>query len=468
MLFNSYPFVLVFLPAVLLGFALLTRVTVAPRVVCTYLTIVSLIFYAWWDWRYLALLGFSVAFNFGWGRLLQARLLAGGAAPRWRLALGIAVNLALLGYFKYANFFVDTANTLFGSGWALERVALPLAISFFTFEQVIYLVDTAAGRTPPHGFLAYAAFMTFFPRLISGPIVRPAEIVPQLTRPATFRFDPANVSQGLFIFAIGLAKKVLLADTFGAWVPAIFDQVSVVSFNDAWGAIVAFALQVYFDFSGYSDMAVGLALLFGIHLPENFDSPYQARSLIDFWRRWHMTLTRFLRDYLYIPLGGNRRGAWRHHANVMVTMMLGGLWHGANWTFVAWGAWHGFFLTVNHLWRAYARPLPGPLAWALTLLVFLSSLVLFRCHSFERIEVMFAGMAGLNGLWSEGAAHTIGGNRWRWLALGSGIVLFLPNRQAIVAWPWRSDLAYAATFAVLAGLSLLALGNPTPFFYFQF
>ena len=361
MLFNSYPFVFVFLPLVLAGFAVLTRWR-SRTATLAFLIVASLAFYAWWNWRFLGLLLFSILFNFALGRRLQRRASERGApvAPARRLlALGIAVNVGLLGYFKYRNFLVDTVGMAVGTDWALPPIVLPLAISFFTFEQITYLVDAYHGDTGEYDFLGYALFISFFPHLIAGPIVRFKELVPQFSSRSTFVFSHENVARGLFIFAIGLFKKVMIADTFSPWVAPIFDRAPVVVFSDAWGATLAFALQLYFDFSGYTDMAIGLALMLNVVLPENFDSPYQARSIIDFWRRWHMTLSNFLRDYLYIPLGGGRRGEARRYANLFITMLLGGLWHGASWTFVLWGGLHGAYLAINHLWRRRRPPSAG-------------------------------------------------------------------------------------------------------------
>jgi D-alanyl-lipoteichoic acid acyltransferase DltB (MBOAT superfamily) len=466
-LFNSYPFVFVFLPLVLAGFAALTRWG-TPRTVRAFLVAASLAFYAWWDWRYVALIVFSILFNFSLGTRLQRRAGELGASAGRLLALGIGVNLGLLAYFKYRNFLVDTVSAAVGAEWAMAPLVLPLAISFYTFEQITYLVDAYQGDTGEYDFLSYALFISFFPHLIAGPIVRFKELVPQFVSRDAFVFAPDNVARGLFIFAIGLFKKVMLADTMSPWVAPIFDGASTVGFADAWGGTLAFALQLYFDFSGYSDMAVGLALMLNVALPENFDSPYQARSIIDFWRRWHMTLSNFLRDYLYIPLGGGRRGVARRYVNLFVTMLLGGHWHGASWTFVLWGGLHGGYLAVNHVWRGTGRRLPAPVAWILTFGAVMVGWVLFRAASLPRAGTILAGMAGLNGLlWSAGPS-AIGGNRWRLLLPALALVLWCPNRQAIMGWRWTSDYRYAVAFALLAGVSILRFGNPSPFFYFLF
>jgi D-alanyl-lipoteichoic acid acyltransferase DltB (MBOAT superfamily) len=417
----------------------------------------------------------SMAFNFAWAKILRpAPERAGGGErvpriDRRRLALGvgIAVNLGLLAYFKYADFLIGTLNAATASSWPLAHIALPLAISFFTFEQITYLVAAQRGEMPPHGVLHYGAFITFFPRLIAGPIVRPHQMLPQLTA-LRARGDADDVATGLFIFAIGLFKKVVIADTFAPWVAPVFEQAPSVSFVDAWGAALAFGLQIYFDFSGYSDMAIGLARMFGIALPENFESPYQAHSIIDFWRRWHMTLSNFLRDYLYIPLGGNRRTHSRTAVNVFVTMLLGGLWHGAGWTFVVWGALHGALLSINQAWRRTGLRLPAALAWALTFTAVTASWVFFRAPSFERASVLLAGLCGQTGFAPSELDAGFGLHEWKRILPALALVLLCPNRRTIMAWRWNSELAYAGAFAVVASVAILRLGDPLPFFYFRF
>ena len=468
MLFNSYTFVLGFLPLVWLGFALVVARR-ARALAMVFVAVASLVFYAWSDWRYALLILSSILFNYACGAVLGSSIVR--RHPRLsRVALGaaVAMNLGLLGYFKYTNFLLDTLDRVLGSHWQVEHITLPLALSFFTFEQITYLVDAYRGTASEHEFLGYAFFITFFPRLIAGPIVRPGQLLPQLRRPSTFEFSAANVGTGLVTFAVGLFKKVIIADTFAPWVEPIFDRAPTVSFSDAWGASLAFALQLYFDFSAYSDMAIGLALLFNIRLPENFDSPYQARSIIDFWRRWHMTLSSFLRDYLYIPLGGNRTGPVRRYLNLFVTMLLGGLWHGANWTFVMWGGLHGVYVAINHLWRRTGIELPGRISWVLTFLAVLVGWVFFRATSFERAGVVLAGMAGLNGFASDGAEYSIGAHQVKRLVAGLALVLWCPNRRSVLEWQWGSDSLYAVVFALLMGLSILQLGDPSPFLYFRF
>jgi len=464
LLFNSYQFVFFFLPLLLVGYELLAQSCVRLAVPA-FLVFGSLFFYGWWDWRYLLLFGFSIAFNYSWAQALRPRKPDAERRARAMLAAGVAVNLAVLGYFKYRNFFVSSAAVLAGRH-PTPPLVLPLAISFFTFEQLTYLTSAWRGELETRDFLSYALFITFFPHLIAGPIVRYGEIFPQLNRASRYRLDAGNLSAGFMIFAIGLFKKVLIADTFKGWLDPVFDTAVHPGFVDAWAATLAFAFEIYFDFSGYSDMAIGLARMLNVSFPENFDSPYKAQSPIEFWRRWHITLSFFLRDYLYIPLGGNRRGRLRQHLNLFVTMLLGGLWHGADWTFVMWGAFHGVALSANHLWRDRRSSMPPALAWMLTFLFVTLAWVLFRAHSIDRVAAIFAGMAGLNGFgWAGGS---VGPPELRECAAGLLLVLCCPNRQMIMSWQWRSDYLYAAAFAVLAGISLLQMSNPPPFIYFQF
>jgi alginate O-acetyltransferase complex protein AlgI len=470
-LFNSYQFIVVFLPLLLLAFALLAQWQ-RRRAIVGFLVVASLVFYGWWNWRYLGLIAFSILFNFGWARFVHR---AGPVHPsshcgraRALLAVGIAVNVGLLGYFKYAGFFVNSLNAGLGLGWRVPAIVLPLGISFFTFEQITYLVDAYRGESPKHDFLSYCLFVTFFPHLIAGPIVRPRDLIPQFTDARSLVPSQEHLTTGLFVFAIGLFKKVFLADMFGGWVGPIFDRAAPVSFGDAWGATLAFGLQVYFDFSGYSDMAIGLAGMLGIRLPENFDSPYKATSIIDFWRRWHMTLSGFLRDYVFFPLAGIRGGQVRRYAALVFTMLLCGLWHGASWTFVVFGGLHGVYLAANHLWRHLEIRLPKPLCWFLTFVAVLISFVFFRAQSFARAGAILRGMTGLNGLAWGLRSDSLSRRAFRRLLVGVVLVTCCPNRQAIMQWRWTSDLVYATAFALLAGLSILQLGNPAPFVYFQF
>jgi D-alanyl-lipoteichoic acid acyltransferase DltB (MBOAT superfamily) len=350
MLFNSHGFLFIFLPLTLLAFHLLCKAG-RPSLAISALIGASLVFYGWWEPRYLLLIITSVLVNYALSLAIAGR--PQGSRRLWLLWLGVVINLGALAWFKYANFLVDSGNALLGTQIHVDRIILPLAISFFTFQQIAYLVDTYRGSTAERSFQRYALFVTFFPQLIAGPIVHHKEMLPQFaTQLGGLRLH--NLIVGGSLFFIGLFKKVIIADGVSPYSDTVFTMAAngeVLTFLEAWTGALAYSLQLYFDFSGYSDMAMGLAILFGIRLPMNFNSPYKASSIIDFWRRWHMTLSRFLRDYLYFVLGGNRHGLYRTVRNLMIVMLLGGLWHGAGWTFVLWGGLHGLYLLINHVWR---------------------------------------------------------------------------------------------------------------------
>jgi alginate O-acetyltransferase complex protein AlgI len=407
-LFNSFAFLFGFLPVVFAVFFLVARRSHA--LASAWLALASLGFYGWWDSRYLLLLLGSIVFNHLAGQTIARALQrADRRSARTTLTMAVVANLSLLGYYKYASFFVDNLNAL--TGWQLQfaTVVLPLGISFFTFTQIAFLVDTWQGKVKAYGLVHYTLFVTYFPHLIAGPILHHAEMMPQFARRAAFRINRHNIAAGVAIFAIGLAKKVLLADTLAAYATPVFSAAAGLGepkLVEAWVGAIAYTLQLYFDFSGYCDMAIGISLMFNVRLPINFNSPYRSTSIIEFWRRWHMTLSRFLRDYLYIPLGGNRGGAYRRYLNLFVTMLLGGLWHGAAWNFVVWGALHGSYLMVNHGWRHLCERLDVRSggraaafgAGALTFLAVVVGWVFFRADSVEAALRMLRGMAGLNGI----------------------------------------------------------------------
>jgi alginate O-acetyltransferase complex protein AlgI len=349
MLFNSYPFIFLFLPIALIGYFALGRWGQLAPVI--WLALASLAFYAVSGWPFVALLLASIAFNYFIGWLLIARRLS----SRLRLIVltaGVSGDLVVLGYFKYAGFLAANINALFSTGLGVN-VLLPVGISFYTFTQIAFLVDAYRGNVARYALPHYALFVTYFPHLIAGPILHHRDMIPQFEAAESKSPKPHLILCGLMIFAIGLFKKTGLADGIQPLVTLAFGPVTP-SFDQAWIGALAYTFQLYFDFSGYSDMAIGISLMFGIFLPLNFNSPYKATSIVDFWRRWHMTLSQFLRDYLYIPLGGNRHGRVLRYVNLMITMGLGGLWHGAAWTFVIWGALHGVYLCINHAWTHFS------------------------------------------------------------------------------------------------------------------
>jgi D-alanyl-lipoteichoic acid acyltransferase DltB (MBOAT superfamily) len=350
MLFSSWNFLVYFFPATLLGFYLIPTTWEVMRK--SWLIAASLIFYGYWKLEYVPLLIASVVVNFSIAQGIVRCPTPRGAKKL--LVGGVTLNLLLLGYFKYTNFAVHFLSHLLRHDLGSLGIILPLAISFFTFTQISYLVDVCRDRRVHYNFLNYALFVVFFPHLIAGPIVRHWEIIPQFAT-TQFRVNRDNLGVGLTLFLFGLCKKYI-ADTVAVYADAVYAGAAggaSLTHRDAWIGTVAFAFQIYFDFSSYSDMAIGLARMFGIKFPHNFDSPYKASSVIAFWERWHRTLTRFLREYVYFTLGGNRRGYARQNVNIMATMLLSGLWHGAGWTFVLWGGVHGALILVNHAWRLW-------------------------------------------------------------------------------------------------------------------
>jgi len=321
-----------------------------------------------------------------------------GFSKKTILTFGIVINLSLLGYFKYTDFLIENFNLAFDTNAELLQLTLPIAISFFTFQQIAYLVDSYRHETKEYDFLNYALFVTFFPQLIAGPIVNHKEMMPQFANTRSKVKNYRNIAMGLFIFSIGLFKKVVIADTFAVWATRGFDVVTTLNLFEAWATSLSYTFQLYFDFSGYTDMAIGLALLFNIRLPINFNSPYKATNIQDFWRRWHMTLSRFLRNYVYIPLGGNKKGEFRTYNNLMATFVIGGLWHGAGWTFIFWGFLHGLALMVQRFWSKLGFKLWTWLAWLITFNFVNIAWVFFRAKEWEDAVKVLRSMFSLDNL----------------------------------------------------------------------
>jgi alginate O-acetyltransferase complex protein AlgI len=514
LLFNSYPFLLVFLPLTLLGFFAFARI--GTPFAAGLLAFASLVFYGWWSPPYVLLLLASVAFNYSMGvRISKAHARADLRAAKRHLISAVAINLAVLGYFKYANFFLGNIALVTGVHADFARIVLPLGISFYTFTQIAFLVDGYRNKAIEFNPVHYALFVTYFPHLIAGPILHHAEMMPQFRNPLIYRVRAENFAVGLSIFAIGLFKKVVLADGIAPFVGPVFSTTSASppDLFHAWGGALAYTCQLYFDFSGYSDMAIGLSRLFGIQLPLNFDSPYKALDIVEFWRRWHMTLSRFLRDYVYFALGGNRRGIARRYMNLFVTMLLGGLWHGAGWTFVAWGGLHGVYLIVNHGWRAItisesrvSTNFGRFTARLLTFLAVVAGWVLFRAPDFSTATSVLAGMAGLHGvslpsavavhypsaasfLARAGVQFTLGGGAefirmYAWIMALLALVFLAPNTQEIMGrfrpgldaaprvvpgWmQWQPTAGWAIGCAIIAGCGFLSLHRLSEFLYYQF
>lgn len=481
MLFNSYAFLLVYLPIVFLGFFSFSKLHLT-KAAQGWLLLSSLFFYGFWDVRYLPLLMGSIIFNYGMG----SWMLKEQRPQRKKVFLigGIAADLGLLFYYKYSNFFIS--NLLSTSQWM--EIILPLGISFFTFTQIAYLVDAYQNKVEKGDFLSYGLFVTIFPHLIAGPILHHKDMIKQFTSLRMYVISWPNIAQGIFLFVIGICKKVLIADQLALYVKPIFDEsIEPISFIVAWLGAISYTLQLYFDFSGYSDMAVGLGLLFSLRLPINFNSPYQSDCMIDFWRRWHITLSQFLRDYLYISLGGNRYGKWGKMRNLFITMLLGGLWHGAGWTFILWGACHGLFLGINHVWRDLKLAMPHLLAKALTLLAVTCAWVIFRSPNVDQAANILGGMAGFHGmilpekyasflpfLKSFGIIFgELPNSHFKlydlaMLGLLSAVVLFLPNSNFWAQKFKQKPVAWSVPCAVLLFACFLYLDEMSEFLYYQF
>ncbi len=493
MLFNSYVFIFLFLPITLIGFFTLGKLRLI-KLAKIWLLITSLFFYGYWNPPYLILMVVSILFNYQIGRSIAFAQL-GSKQAKILLWTGIGINLASISYYKYANFFLSTVNDVFKANITLNEIFLPLAISFYTFTQIAYLVDAYRGETKEVNYdvITYSLFVVFFPQLVAGPILRHDELIPQLHKLRNFVFSQKNFAYGLTLFSLGLSKKVLIADNISPWVATVFNHGSEVTFIEAWVGALSYTFQLYFDFSGYSDMAIGLGLMFNIRLPINFDSPYKATSISDFWRRWHITLSNFLRDYLYIPLGGSRKGELRRYVNLLTTMLLGGLWHGAGWTFVIWGGLHGIYLAINHWWRKLKKPLPTFWGWSITFLAVIFSWVLFRAQTLaDGLEIIQA-MVGIKGIVLPGepqgklallTSFGIELKRWsqlNYLPLLNGsktmsilvlislifLVKSLPNTQELLE-KMKPNWWWATWVGLSASMCLLSLNRVSEFLYFQF
>jgi alginate O-acetyltransferase complex protein AlgI len=524
-LFNSYPFLFLFFPLTLAAYWLAHRC--GRRAQQLVLLAASLGFYGSWNVRFLPLLIGSILVNHTIGNAISASVRRHSQrTASVLLGLGVAANLATIGVFKYADFFVNNVDFLFRTDFVLGAIILPLGISFFTFEQISFLVDVRRGNAHPSDLLRYAVFVSFFPRVVAGPILRFREIIPQLEERGRWAAIGENLMVGLSIFAIGLVKKTVLADGIAPYVSPAFHSAaagSPLDFFAAWSAALAYTCQLYFDFSGYSDMAIGAARCFGIRFPMNFFSPYKATSIIEFWRRWHITLSRFLRDYLYIGLGGNRRGTTRRYANLMITMLLGGLWHGANWTFVIWGGLHGCYLMINHAWLAVSAKSQGMerfrrsragrgMGWALTFLAVVVGWVFFRAPSLGVAGRILGGMIGRNGFvlpaglaYSLRAVHGLisvldirfniaesGSDfvkAWLWIGALLSIAWLMPNtqqlmrnydpvldlpkspdehRRPLLPFRWVPSPGWAIAVGALAFLGTISITRVSAFLYWQF
>ena len=457
MLFNSYEFIFVFLPVTFIGFYYLGHKG-RKEMATLWLVLASLFFYGYWDMRYVPLLVGSICFNYLVGRQLEQH----NGNKKW-LVLGVVVNVLLLGYFKYTDFFLETVNSVAGSDmFDLPHIVLPLGISFFTFTQTAYLVDAYRGEAKNESFLTYLEFVTIFPHLIAGPIINHKEMIPQFIADKTFRLNYENIALGLTVFTFGLFKKVAIADWLGEWANEVFSQTGMLTCTEAWVGALSYTLQLYFDFSGYSEMAIGLALMFNLKMPVNFNSPYQARSIIDFWRRWHMTLGLWVKNYLYIPMGGNRYGELRKMRNLFASMVIIGLWHGAGWTFILWGTIHGILLMINHAWRKTNISLPKVINWGLTFLCVVICWVFFRSESIGKAFYVLGAMVNFADFSSQGI------KRLAELCVMVAGMTVIPNPIEMLKKTKFPSHRWEIATIVLLITSILYITVDSPFLYFQF
>ena len=481
MLFNSYEFIFFFLPiAVYVYFFLAKRL--GKRYAVVWMVVSSIFFYGWWDYRYVPLLLTSIFFNYAVGTQIHQ-----SKHRKYWLAFGICSDLALLGYFKYTGFFLETVNELLHQTVFISpHIILPLGIYFFTFTQIGYLVDSYRRQTENESFFTYCEFVTIFPHLIAGPIINHRDMIPQFTAAKNFVFDYKNASIGVVFFLCGLFKKVVIADEISPWVGDVFARADTLTCLEAWVGAIGYTLQLYFDFSGYSEMAIGLGLMFNIQFPQNFNSPYQSRSIIDFWRRWHMTLGLWVREYLYIPLGGNRCGYSRTMLNLFISMLLIGLWHGAGWTFIFWGGLHGFFLIVNHSWKKMGGRFPTGINWTITFLCVVVGWVFFRASNFHEATAVLRAMTDLTNVvlpisyaqhvgWLQEVGVSFAvmqGNLPFGKAFGLILVLLVITMKVpnVHQWAWNLKPTKKWMLAIITVFLyvLVSLNRQSEFLYFQF
>ena len=484
MLFNSIEFIIFFLPVTfaVYFFLLRKRLVIGAK---GFLVAASLFFYSWWNINYLPLLLFSVLFNFLVGNSLNNKRQDSLIGNKRILIFGIIINLSLLAYFKYTNFFIDNVNYVFNTTFLNPSILLPLAISFFTFQQIAYLVDSYKGKTREYDFLNYTLFVTFFPQLIAGPIVHHKEMMPQFFNKNNYCKKYKNIAIGIFIFSMGMFKKVIIADNFSIWATDGFSTTEQLGLFEAWATSLSYTFQLYFDFSAYTDMAIGAALLFNIKLPINFNSPYKAVNIQDFWRRWHITLSRFLQEYIYIPLGGNRKGDFSTYNNIAITFLIGGIWHGASWMFVFWGALHGMAIICFHLWGKLRYTLPKFISWLITFNFINLTWVFFRAEEWVTakniIYSMFFGdvilSKSLENNWASLSDYGIefgrffshiGGHTTTIYVLVFAFILIPMKNTVEISQGYTASWKNVLIVYVLLMTSLLNMHKHSEFLYFNF
>lgn len=488
MLFNSYTFIFFFLPVAFFGYFYLnkTKKVVAAKI---WLVLASLFFYSWWNIIYLPLILLSVVLNYKLSRILSEDSDKAFISKKKLFVFGVVVNISLLVYYKYMDFFISNVNFVMGGNFELWNLALPLAISFFTLQQVAFLVDSYEGLVKEKNFLDYSLFVTFFPQLIAGPIVHHQEMMPQFSRLKNKLFNYENIAAGLFIFTIGLFKKVVVADSLAIWVNQGFDLAEILNFIEAWATSLAYTFQIYFDFSGYTDMAIGAALLFNIKLPQNFNSPYKATGVIDYWNRWHITLTVFITTYVYTPIlrSFERITFPKAMYATFVAMFISGLWHGAGLTYIVWGSLHGLALVINHYWHKSKKKMSNLLAWFITFQFINLTGIFFRANDLNDAFKVLAGMLGFNGVMLPmslaakldfmtsfgvefgGYINHLPAGVWvfPWIVFSFIIALAFKNSSELIKTR-KNTLSYVIVHSLAFFLIVLYFNKNTVFLYFNF
>jgi D-alanyl-lipoteichoic acid acyltransferase DltB (MBOAT superfamily) len=466
MLFNSFPYIFVFLPFSVIIYFFLNKFN--ESIGKYWLVFASLVFYGFGAITYLPLLLLSIVINYTINIALKASMDKKSLkqfSPKFFLVIGIIFNICLLGIFKYADFFIANINLVGNFEISFLRLAIPLAISFYTFQQISYLVDTYHGKIKNADFLDYSIFVTFFPRILMGPITRYNELMPQFQVAEQKKVDYQNLSIGIYIFFIGLCKRIVIADTFGIYADLGYASTQSISFVEAWIISLSYTFQIYFDFSGYTDMAIGTAYFFNIKLPVNFNSPYLAANIQEFWRNWHITLSRFLRDYIYIPLGGNRKGNFSTYINIMITFLIGGLWHGAGWTFIIWGGIHGVSLCIQRYWQRFKIRIPNILAIFITFNVVNIAWVFFRAKNLKDAINILKAMFNVNTFFELSTFSTVPKLDLiitSFIAIGSLFAVFAFSNSNVIANRFKPSASKVAAIVLLIIIGFLFLNSTVP------
>ena len=469
MLFSSYEFLFCFLPITIIGYYLILNAK-KVNMARGWLVIASLFFYGWFNIKYLPIIIVSILINFAIGKGIKKE----DKYKKIYFIIGATFNVGLLCYFKYYDFFVENVNVLFKTNWTLKHLLLPLGISFFSFQQLSYLIDVYKGETKDYSLLNFSLFVTFFPQLIAGPIVLHSEIMPQFDDKEKQRLNWDNIASGIFMFSIGFFKKLVIADSFAVWATNGFDSTASLTFYQGWFVSLAYTMQIYFDFSGYSDMAVGIGKIFNIDLPANFLSPYKSTSISEFWRRWHITLGRALSTYVYKPLGGNRKGRLKTYINLLLTFLVSGLWHGAAWTFVFWGLLHGIASVIDRLFRDNNWKINKYVSWFLTFMFVNCAWVFFRAATFERAFEILKAMFSI----PSGGAFNMAGIITNGSIIIIGLVYILLVISLVVTLSFKNTYELAETFdyttintvyvVILMMIGISFMPRISPFIYFNF